>query len=151
MISQVSLGSASNLRVQAVDTALDLCASSTQLEAYLALTYGLLHLCNAAAADILQRMLDAGVEVWQELSHRALVLYVARNTLRNLDDARFAEVPCRCCIRVIGLLGSMWRLRRARNGRRWRGLALLHRFDAAHTAIRFHALAVMVEVLAWSF
>ena len=64
---------------------LDLRARRTQLKPNRARTHTILELAHAAYTDVLERVLQAGVEVRQERVDGALVLDVARHALCDLD------------------------------------------------------------------
>lgn len=70
-------------------TALNLGAGGPQLEPNLPILDGLLQLGDAADTDVLQRVLNADVEVGQESLDASLVLDIPRDTLSDLDGAAF--------------------------------------------------------------
>ena len=85
-------------------TTLDLRARSAQLEPNRALLHTLAEPSHVADTDVLERVLEADVKVGQERMHRALVLDIARDALRDLDSGRLGEVTRRCGVLVSGVL-----------------------------------------------
>ena len=73
-------------------TTFNLCARRAQLEARLALPNGLLELPHVADANVLERVLEANIQVGDEGMHRTLVLHIARHTLSDLDGRRLGEI-----------------------------------------------------------
>ncbi|KAI3492777.1 hypothetical protein L1887_42574 [Cichorium endivia] len=133
--------------VQAVHAALDLGRGGAQLEAHLARADGGAEQVEVRHTHILERVLQARVEVRQELLHRALVLHGARHALSHLDGVALGKVALRRGVLVGGelvRLGSAL----ARGASDLALLLVLHGLDGAHATVALEALAVAVEVVA---
>ena len=78
--------------LEAVHTALQLRTGGTELKAHLSRHHIIAQVIDARNTHVLERMLQAGVEVWQELGHTAFVLYRAGDTLGDFNGVTLGEV-----------------------------------------------------------
>ena len=85
-------------RVQSVHPSLDLRASSTELKPRCAGADRVLQLGHVANTDVLERVLETGVEVREESVNGALVLNIAGHALRDLDGGGLGEITARRCV-----------------------------------------------------
>ena len=91
--------------LEAVHTALQLRTGGTEFKAHLSRHHIIAQVINAGNTHVLERMLQAGVEVWQELGHTALVLYRTRYTLGDFNGIALREVAL-CSGVLIGRVSS---------------------------------------------
>lgn len=126
--------------VQAVDVTLDLSASATHLEADNALVDTVVQLIERLDTHVLQRVLDTGNKVGDELGDGATVQDGASDTLGDQDARVLREVASSTSI--AGLVGLGVLAVTA-------GLLVLHGGDTAHTTVRLDKLTLVAnEVLA---
>ena len=116
--------------VQTVDIALRLGASTAHFKADSTLVDTLVESIEALHTDVLQRVLDTGDEVGNELVDRATVQNGARNTLSDQDAIFLGEVPRGAS--VAGLAAGA-------------GLLVFHRCNAAHSSVRLDELALVAD------
>lgn len=132
--------------VQAVNTAFDLSRGGPKLESDLARADGRTQQVQVGDTHVLQRVLETGVEVRQELLDRALVLDGTSDTLGDLDGVALGEVTLGGGVLVssdlVGLGGSF-----AGSTGNLVLLLVLHGFDGSHSTVALETLAVAVEVV----
>ncbi|KAH3670176.1 hypothetical protein OGATHE_002989 [Ogataea polymorpha] len=86
---------------------------------------------NTLDTNILTRVLQSVIQVWNELGDRPFVQNGSTDTLCNENLVALTEVSRRGGVGV--------------------GSSLLHGVDRPHTSVRLESLSVSVEVLTWRF
>lgn len=117
------------IRVQTVNTTLQLSRGSSELESDLTTVNGSSQFLARLDTNVLQRVLQTVEQVWNELGDRTLVDNGTRNTLSDQNLVGLGEVTRG---RGVGVGGG-----------------LLHGIDGTHTTVGLQSLTVTVEVVTW--
>jgi len=121
--------------VQTVDVTLSHSAGTAHLETDCAVVDAIVHSGKALDTNILQRVLDTGNEVRNELGDGAAVKDGTSDTLGNKDVGLLGEVTGSTSVAGLAVLGTVT------------GLLVLHGGDRAHTTVGLDELTLVADVV----